>query len=90
MLYYNGLWGFVFLKKVNTIHRGHRDPIKCGHSLPFVSDSHKRRALLSHQVELSSCFRDEKTEAGRGNRSELSDGWVAEAPRGPASCDLSG
>lgn len=67
-------------KVLNTIHRGHRDPIKCGNSLWFVSDSHKRRALLSHQVDLSSCFRDEKTEAGRENRSELSDRWVAEAP----------
>ena len=76
--------GDLYLKKkkkvLNTIHRGHRDPIKCGNSLWFVSDSHKRRALLSHQVDLSSCFRDEKTEAGRENRSELSDWWVAEAP----------
>lgn len=56
----------------------------------FVSERHKRRALLSHQVDLSSCFRDEKTEAGRGNSSDLSDRWVAEAPRGPASCDISG
>lgn len=53
---------------------------KCGRSLGFVSDSHKRRALLSHLVDLSLCFRDETPEAGKGSHSELSGWWVAEAP----------
>ena len=35
---------------------------------------------MSHLVDLSLCFRDEKPEAGKGSHSELSGWWVVEAP----------
>lgn len=45
--------------------------------------SHNGRTLLGHLVYLSSCFRDEKSEAKKGSHSKLSGWWVAGAPEVP-------